>query len=289
MRHFAIPLALALGLVTGPAPAEPPAFKDFTFKRVKPPAPGAKKRIDVQITAEEFAAQSAPPPKPATAADPTHDVSDAIAAEAATPRAPSGFEWFWAQLSPGIGENPANRARDALTLLAEGPAGTPVAGPRLETLRKIADAYGADILKATIGTRVSPAFALAVISVESGGRHDAVSHAGARGLMQLMPATADRFGVSDSLVAAQNIRGGVTYLDWLMGEFGDDPVLALAGYNAGEGAVKRHAGVPPYPETRAYVPKVLAAWSVARGLCLTPPELFSDGCVFVGPRSVTNG
>jgi soluble lytic murein transglycosylase-like protein len=79
---------------------------------------------------------------------------------------------------------------------------------------------------------------------------------------------------------AQNIRGGVAYLDWLIEEFGGDPMLVLAGYNAGEGAVRQHGGVPPYRETRDYVPKVLAAWSVARGLCVTPPELLSDGCVF---------
>ena len=93
-------------------------------------------------------------------------------------------------------------------------------------------------------------------------------------------ATAARFGVTDSRVATENIRGGIAYLDWLMGHFDRDPILVLAGYNAGEGSVRDNAGVPPYAETRAYVPKVLAAWTVARGLCLTPPVLVSDGCVF---------
>ncbi|MFT6912329.1 MAG: soluble lytic murein transglycosylase-like protein, partial [Paracoccaceae bacterium] len=79
---------------------------------------------------------------------------------------------------------------------------------------------------------------------------------------------------------AQNIKGGVAYLNWLMGAFDRDPLMVLAAYNAGENAVTRHGGVPPYPETRDYVPKVLAAWTVARGLCATPPELVSDGCVF---------
>jgi soluble lytic murein transglycosylase-like protein len=65
-----------------------------------------------------------------------------------------------------------------------------------------------------------------------------------------------------------------------MEEFGNDPILVLAGYNAGEGAVRKHGGVPPYKETRNYVPKVLAAFQVARALCLTPPQLISDGCVF---------
>jgi len=98
--------------------------------------------------------------------------------------------------------------------------------------------------------------------------------------MQLMSATAARFGVTDSMNPADNIKGGVAYLAWLMKHFDNDPILVLAGYNAGEGSVRDNAGVPPYAETRAYVPKVLAAWKVARGLCLTPPDLMTDGCVF---------
>ena len=127
---------------------------------------------------------------------------------------------------------------------------------------------------------MSPALVLAVMAVESAGDPTAVSSAGAQGLMQLMPATAERFGVTDRLIPAQSIAGGVKYLNWLMGEFQNDPILVLAGYNAGEGSVRKHKGVPPFVETRDYVPKVLAAFQVARGLCLTPPELISDGCVF---------
>jgi soluble lytic murein transglycosylase-like protein len=122
---------------------------------------------------------------------------------------------------------------------------------------------------------------LAVIAVESGGDVAAVSGAGAQGLMQLMPVTAERFGVSDSFAADENIKGGVAFLDLLMKTFERDPILVLAGYNAGENAVKQAQGVPEYAETRDYVPKVLAAYAVARGLCRTPPELISDGCVFV--------
>lgn len=128
---------------------------------------------------------------------------------------------------------------------------------------------------------MSPALVLAVIAVESAGKSDAVSRVGATGLMQLMPDTASRFGVTDSLVPAHNIAGGVKYLDWLMQEFGNDPILVLAGYNAGEGNVRNHQGVPPFAETRDYVPKVLAAFQVASGLCQTRPQLISDGCVFV--------
>ena len=98
--------------------------------------------------------------------------------------------------------------------------------------------------------------------------------------MQLIPATAERFGVTDSKDATQNIKGGVAYLNWLMKRFDRDPLMVLAAYNAGEGAVEANAGIPPYPETRDYVPKVLAAWQVAQGLCLSPPELVTDPCVF---------
>ena len=97
--------------------------------------------------------------------------------------------------------------------------------------------------------------------------------------MQLIPETAARFGVQDRFDPAQNIAGGVAYLNWLMATFSGDPLMVLAGYNAGEGAVTRHNGVPPFAETRAYVPKVLAAWQVARSLCLRPPLSFQDGCV----------
>ena len=155
-----------------------------------------------------------------------------------------------------------------------------MAAPRLQGLQNIAKTHGADILRATVGTEVSPALVVAVMAIESGGKSDALSGAGAQGLMQLMPATAERFGVTDASVPGDNIKGGVAFLDFLMKEFDRDPILVLAGYNAGENAVKTHKGVPPYAETRDYVPKVLAAFGTARGLCLTPPVLVTDGCVF---------
>ncbi len=98
-----------------------------------------------------------------------------------------------------------------------------------------------------------------VILQESGGNHKAVSHAGARGLMQLMPATAKRFGVTNSFDARQNIDGGTKYLRFLLDRFKGDYRLALAGYNAGERNVEKYGNkVPPFAETRAYVPNVLA-------------------------------
>jgi soluble lytic murein transglycosylase-like protein len=150
----------------------------------------------------------------------------------------------------------------------------------LQSLQDIAQAHGLTILRETVGTNVSPALVLALISIESAGQATAESHAGAVGLMQLMPATAERFGVTDRESPTENIKAGVAYLDWLMDHFDKDPILVLAGYNAGEGAVRDNNGVPPYPETRAYVPKVLAAFNVAKGLCQTPPQLVTDGCVF---------
>ena len=98
----------------------------------------------------------------------------------------------------------------------------------------------------------------AIIRVESEYDSQAVSSKGAQGLMQLMPATAARFGVSDPFDPRENIFGGVEYLRFLLEMFNGDVGLAAAGYNAGENAVLRHKGVPPYKETRGYVQKVQA-------------------------------
>ncbi len=97
-----------------------------------------------------------------------------------------------------------------------------------------------------------------VMLQESGGRAKAVSHCGAKGLMQLMPATARRFGVQDVFDPQQNIEGGARYLRWLLDHFDGNVELALAGYNAGEHNVKKYGNkIPPFRETQAYVPAVL--------------------------------
>ncbi len=256
---------------------------DFTFRRVKPPIAGAPARITVQIDPVEQARVLAALPKAEPYDAPAGAAGAAGAADAATAR-PSGpvahtYDWFWDAI-PTSRDAAADRFPNALAALSQGPGGTQVGAPRLQAMQEIADAYGTDILKATVGTNVSPALVLAVIGIESAGRSNAISSAGAQGLMQLIPATASRFGVTDSTDPAQNIKGGVAYLEWLLNEFDRDPLMVLAAYNAGEGAVTANAGVPPYPETRDYVPKVLAAWQVAAGLCLTPPELVTDPCVF---------
>ncbi|MGH1578190.1 lytic transglycosylase domain-containing protein [Planktotalea sp.] len=263
-------LVLALSLQTvGVAQAEtskPKPFPEFSAKRQKPPKAGSRKRITIQIT-----------PKGAKAG--TVISGKAKGGSGSASKTSASYSWFWDTVSTDIGKS-AGRYQAALNRLSNPPNGSGVRAPRLQTLHSISQAHGIEILKATIGKKVSPALVLAVIAVESAGKTKAVSSAGAQGLMQLMPATATRFGVKDANIPAQNISGGVAYLDWLMGEFSNDPVLVLAAYNAGEGAVRKNNGVPPYSETRDYVPKVLAAFQVARGLCVTPPQLATDGCVF---------
>ena len=276
---LAVPALVAALALAAPAPtlAEAPT-NDFSFKRVKVPGAGQRPSI-VQIDPAEQARLLAIPaarPAPEAPQSPGTGGSGAAAPPAQTA---SLFDWWWTEVSPALGPV-SGRFGKALEMLAKGPDGARVPAPRMQTMQDIAGRFGTEILKATIGTRVSPALALAVMGIESGGRADAVSSAGAVGLMQLIPATAERFGVTDSKDPAQNIKGGIAYLDWLMKEFDGDPLMVLAAYNAGEGAVKKNGGVPPYAETRAYVPKVLAAWQVAQGLCQTPPELVSDPCVF---------
>jgi soluble lytic murein transglycosylase-like protein len=96
-----------------------------------------------------------------------------------------------------------------------------------------------------------------VIRAESNGNVHAVSRAGARGLMQLMPGTASELGVADSFRADQNINGGTAYLNALLERYHDDLVLALAAYNAGPAAVDKYHGIPPYRETRLYVARII--------------------------------
>jgi hypothetical protein len=110
--------------------------------------------------------------------------------------------------------------------------------------------------------RVDPLLVDSVIHVESGFNPKAVSVKGAQGLMQLIPATAERFGASDPFDPKQNIDAGVHYLKYLQDRFPNDLSLSLAAYNAGEGAVTRYNSVPPYPETTDYVQKVTREYTV---------------------------
>jgi hypothetical protein len=117
------------------------------------------------------------------------------------------------------------------------------------------------VLEAAAREGVSPDLVRAVIHTESAFDPLAVSSAGARGLMQLMPDAARRFGVQNALDPRDNILGGVRYLRVLLKMFQGDVALTVAAYNAGEGAVTRHGGIPPYRETREYVRKILALLS----------------------------
>lgn len=122
-----------------------------------------------------------------------------------------------------------------------------------EMVGKLAPKYGLD-----------PKLVLAVIQVESAYQTDAVSSANAQGLMQLIPATAERFGVRDAFNPAENINGGMRYLRWLLKHFRGDVTKAVAAYNAGEGAVRRYGGIPPYRETRNYVRKIRRLYTKLR-------------------------
>src|SRR5215212_3149810 len=119
---------------------------------------------------------------------------------------------------------------------------------------------------------VDPRFIHAVIWQESKYDLTARSHAGAQGLMQLMPATAKRFGCDDPNDAAANIEAGTKYLSWLLKRFSGNVELALAGYNAGEGAVDKYNGIPPYNETRNYVKIISQRYGKTYHPISTPTE-----------------
>jgi len=118
--------------------------------------------------------------------------------------------------------------------------------------------YGGMIYDAARRHQVNPQIVSALIRAESAGNARAVSHKGARGLMQLMPATGERFGVRRDQLSdpKRNLEAGITYLKWLIDRFPNDLQKVLAAYNAGEGTVDRYNGVPPYRETRDYVRRI---------------------------------
>jgi soluble lytic murein transglycosylase-like protein len=107
-----------------------------------------------------------------------------------------------------------------------------------------------------------------VVRAESGGQARAVSRTGAKGLMQLMPGTANAMGVDDAFQPQQNISGGTAYLDALLTRYHDNVALALAAYNAGPGAVDKYHGIPPYRETREYVARVIREFNRRKQMAL---------------------
>src|ERR1700686_4244367 len=144
-------------------------------------------------------------------------------------------------------------------LLVLSPQDRTVSGDRYDSaLLAKASRYDSIIEKAAIFASVEPNLLRAVIVVESGFNSRAVSTRGAIGVMQLMPATATRFGVSNPYDPRENVRAGARYLKFLIDRFGQDVSLALAAYNAGQDAVDRNGRrIPPFTETMAYVPRVL--------------------------------
>jgi len=159
-------------------------------------------------------------------------------------------------------------------------APSPTAGDRLEQLRKAADMlievntalgaprspYGQIIYDIAVRHSINPQLVAALIHVESAFNPRAVSRKGARGLMQLLPETARRFGVNrkrDLFNPAKNLEAGVKYLKWLTERFGGDIQKSLAAYNAGDGAVDRFGGIPPYHETQQYVQRIFGLLGIA--------------------------
>ena len=139
-------------------------------------------------------------------------------------------------------------------------------------VRDLAPQYGLD-----------PNLVLAVVAAESSFRVNALSPAGAAGLMQLMPATARRFGVRDIYDPIQNLQGGMSYLGLLLSYFRGNVEFALAAYNAGEGAVDRYLGVPPFAETKGYISKIMRAYRQATHPF--DPGLIKASRVAVPPRT----
>ncbi len=135
--------------------------------------------------------------------------------------------------------------------------------------------YDALIEKAAKEYDIDASLVSALIRAESNYQPRAVSRKGARGLMQLMPATAKRLSVKSSFDPAANVRGGVKYLRELVDRFGHRPELVLAAYNAGEGAVAAYGGVPPYRETTTYVDRIMTWWK-AGGASSQPSAVSSQ-------------
>ncbi|TMV44052.1 lytic transglycosylase domain-containing protein, partial [Thioclava sp. BHET1] len=174
-------------------------------KIVRPPKPGTTRFITVQIDpAEQARALASLPAFVPLTPPPAASAGAGAGAGSAVPAGPGPhYGWFWKQVSPQLNA-PPGRFAEALSALGQGPNGNAVAAPSAGQMSRLAQLWGSEIQLATAGTPISPAFVLAVMAVESGGNPKALSPAGARGLMQLMPATAARFDVRDSYDSDQN-------------------------------------------------------------------------------------
>lgn len=199
----------------------------------------------------------------------------------AMPAPGQGAAWFWNEVPAKITDG--SRYGAIRVIQAARSQGRPLFGSKAK-LKGIFTRWRAEIEAAAREARISEALIAAVVAVESGGNPYAVSPAGAQGLGQLMPGTARRYGVKNSFDAAQNLKATAAYLSDLNDMFRGDLVLMLAAYNAGENAVEHYKGVPPYSETRNYVPFVLSAFEIAGQFCSHPPRAARRQCQL--PRKI---
>jgi soluble lytic murein transglycosylase-like protein len=225
-----------------PAPATPPAAPDAS------PAASAATTAAASPRRVEFLASPGATPAPA-----------ATAARGARVTRGAVYTYMKDGVTHYTNVRPQNAGasvRTLFTYVERCYACGALPGVNFDSVRLNTAAYAAEIRAASARFGVDEALVRAIVHAESAFNPNAVSHKGAQGLMQLIPATADRFGVADPFDPAQNIQGGVQYLAWLLDRFDDNTTLAAAGYNAGEGNVDRYGGVPPFDETQRYVGRV---------------------------------
>lgn len=242
------PALLCLGLLTASLIGLPPLSateaSDSLNHAPLPEPVKALKATTVETAALPAALQAVPPPQPVPAA----------------PAVPA----VQAPAAPAVPAVPAvmTTARNAMSWLLDYDAtrGMPQS-PYGDLIYEVAKRYS-----------LNPHLVAALIHAESAFNPRALSRKGACGLMQLLPATASRFGLGKREIfePSKNLEAGVRYLQWLSKRFNGDPVRVLAAYNAGEGAVDRHGGVPPYQETQKYVRKILGMLNLDAEAALAP-------------------
>ncbi|WP_240097107.1 lytic transglycosylase domain-containing protein [Thermomonas flagellata] len=247
-----------------------------------PRRPAPRPAVPASAPALAAAASSAPAPVPAsTPPAPSQGVpaSPPAVAGAAAPRPPgprlvrgqvyayvdrNGVRNYTSTRPTGIAASAVRTIHYSYMETCYACAARP--GVDFSSVRLNTTAYQDEIRAAARAHGVEEAVVRAIIHAESAFNPLALSRVGAQGLMQLMPATARRFGVGDPFDAGQNIQGGVQYLAWLLRRYGGNLTLAAAGYNAGEGAVDKYNGVPPFDETRRYVQRVAVLAERYRGV-----------------------
>jgi len=187
------------------------------------------------------------------------------------PPASADFAWFWTEAMPAAASDHDGVSVGLVRhIIDRRSRGLPTYGD-INVGADIYMRYRDEIDKAAAETGLSQAVITSVIAIESAGVATATSPKGAMGLMQLMPATAERFGVKSAYSPLENVAGGARYLAELLKLHHGDFVLALASYNAGEGTVDKHDGVPPYRETRDYVAKFFSIYAATKSVCKNEP------------------